>query len=241
MSKWLGQQVAASQSVAMREDLDKHFQTLRKEFYSQINQMYLVMLKTSQKLANIQEVLNQNNKHSSTLRQVQKTSPRGFEFKENNYTVHEDNVTGKKVFSYYWKIGEMQNNMMMNIKQQTLRSPGFYVNGGYRMYIKMFPHQDKGNIYIHVGLAQGEHDDELNWPFTLKHRVTIVDQSVDTPEDIMSQIWDPRVICSTSDWHRPTSTEDNEECVGFGFTQDTLLHNSYIYEDSLVVKLDVFI
>ena len=40
--------------------------------------------------------------------------------------------------------------------QHSLRSPSFYVfKGGYRMYIRVFPSRQGGNVYLHTGLTQG--------------------------------------------------------------------------------------
>lgn len=94
-------------------------------------------------------------------------------------------------------------------------------------------------MYIHVGLTQGEYDDTLSWPFRLKHQVTIVDQTMTDSEDIASRVWDPSVLCTALDWQKPGKHKDNDECVGFGFNQGTIFTKNYLFNDSLLIKLDV--
>lgn len=85
-------------------------------------------------------------------------------------------------------------------------------------YIRLYPRQNGKNVYAHVGLTkvlqfqierttnvhvlrgrfvlfshQGEYDEALEWPFTLKHRITILDQSPAHYQDIVSRVWDPKV------------------------------------------------
>lgn len=47
------------------------------------------------------------------------------------------------------------------------------------------------NEWFHVW--QGIYDEALEWPFFLKHRISILDQSSSPVQDITSRIWDPKV------------------------------------------------
>ena len=127
--------------------------------------------------------------------------------------------------------------------RQSLRSPSFYISpGGYRMYIRIYPRQNEENVYIHVGVTQGDFDDSLPWPFKLKHRVNILDQASpeDGQEDISSRVWDPTVLCSGFNWQKPTSG-DNYECVGLGFAHSVIRSRHYIRDDSIIIKLGVYL
>ena len=127
--------------------------------------------------------------------------------------------------------------------RRSLRSPSFYISpGGYRMYIRIYPRQNEENVYIHVGVTQGDFDRSLPWPFKLKHRVNILDQvsPEDGQEDISSRVWDPTVLCSGFNWQKPTSG-DNYECVGLGFAHSVIRSRHYIHDDSIIIKLGVYL
>lgn len=165
--------------------------------------------------------------------------PRDAEVNQHNYTLHTD-MSGDQVFSYFWKVKAITSKVSRQDQHVAFRSPSFYVNNGYRMYVKLFPHQNKGNIYIHVGLTKGRYDDLLAWPFKLKHRVTLIDQTERSAEDITSRVWDPSTLCSPQDWQRPVRSKDNEECVGFGFNKTLMAKQNYVHDDCILIKLDVF-
>lgn len=42
-------------------------------------------------------------------------------------------------------------------------------------------------------ILKGEYDEALEWPFTLRHRISVLDQSA-LPQDIISRVWDPKVL-----------------------------------------------
>lgn len=41
--------------------------------------------------------------------------------------------------------------------------------------------------------SQGDYDEALEWPFLLKHRISVLDQSQAHYQDIVSRVWDPKV------------------------------------------------
>lgn len=169
-------------------------------------------------------------------------SSRDPEVSKYNSTVHTD-VIGSRVFIYYWRVNGVKN-MLTNWNQHwSLRSPSFYVNNSYKMYLKIFPKQYGNNTYVHVGLTKGDFDDKLAWPFRLKHQVSIIDQSnfVGTGIDITSRIWDPTQLCSATNWQKPVVNRDNYECVGLGFSHMILGTRSYIRRDTTLIKLTVFL
>jgi hypothetical protein len=148
-----------------------------------------------------------------------------------------------RVFTYYWRIQGMEYKLTGWNHRRSLRSPSFYISpGGYHMYIRIYPRQNEENVYIHVGVTQGDFDDNLPWPFKLKHRVNILDQvsSEDGQEDISSRVWDPAVLCSAFNWQKPTSG-DNYECVGLGFAHSVIRSRQYIRNDAIIIKLTVYL
>nr|XP_045582516.1 uncharacterized protein LOC123745740 [Procambarus clarkii] len=165
-------------------------------------------------------------------------SPRQTEIYHFNSTMHRED--GWRVFTYYWRVGDINYKMSNWGRQRSLRSESFYVfQEGYRMYMRIYPNHRGENVYVHVGLTEGDYDSTLDWPFKLKHRINILDHGFD-PEDLTSRIWDPTQLCSGWHWRRPGSG-DNYECVGLGFTKETLRSRNYINNDAVVIKLTVFL
>ncbi|XP_066971395.1 TNF receptor-associated factor 3 isoform X2 [Macrobrachium rosenbergii] len=165
-------------------------------------------------------------------------SPRLSEIYRYNSTIHQEE--GHRVFTYYWRVNDINYKMTNWGWRRSLRSESFYIfQNGYRMYMRIFPNQGGENVYIHVGLTTGEYDSDLEWPFKLKHRIKVIDHGYPT-EDLTSRVWDPTQLCSGWNWRRPEAG-DNYECVGLGFEQKDLRTRNYIHDDSIVVKLTVFL
>lgn len=167
-----------------------------------------------------------------------RSSPREPEIYRFNSTMHQEN--GERVFTYYWRVGDINYKMDNWGRRRSLRSSSFYIfQGGYRMYLRIYPNQQGENFYVHVGLTQGDFDNNLEWPFTLKHQVRILDHS-SPAEDLLSRLWDPTQLCSEWHWRRPDAS-DNYECVGLGFTKETLRSRNFIINDAVVIKLTVLL
>jgi hypothetical protein len=49
------------------------------------------------------------------------------------------------------------------------------------------------NLICQTFLLQGDYDEALEWPFILKHRISILDQVSSPFQDISSRVWDPKV------------------------------------------------
>lgn len=108
--------------------------------------------------------------------------------------------------------------------------------------MRAFPRQNKDNFFVRVGLTEGEFDDSLKWPFPLKYKVHILDQTKECIvfEDIASMLWDPNSLCSDVNWQKPIKG-DNAECTEVGFPHDVLKRGEYIYRNTLVIKLTVYL
>lgn len=170
-----------------------------------------------------------------------RVGPRSAEIGKYNSTVHIEN--GKRVFSYYWIVTGMNYKLKNWNQQRVLRSNSFYIYPeGYRMYIKLIPKYSSTTMFLHVGITKGDHDQSLEWPFTLKMRVFVLDQN-DTPtrtQDLKSRMWDPKELCSGSNWVKPV-VGDNPECVGLGIPHDVIKTREYIWNDRTIIKLNVFL
>lgn len=189
----------------------------------------------------LKESLLSSDKTDHVLEEDLPEGLRDSEIKRYNSTVHLDS-SGKNIFTYYWKVPSIDYKLTGWNHKRFLRSPSFYVNNTYRMYLKIFPRQNGENTYVHVGLTHGSFDETLQWPFKLKTKVSILDQTkVDTAEDITSRIWNPEVLCSSFNWQKPSKDKDNYECVGLGFSLKTLRSRNYIMNDSMIIKLSVFL
>ncbi|XP_046457190.1 uncharacterized protein LOC124204189 [Daphnia pulex] len=166
-------------------------------------------------------------------------NPRQEEIDRYNSSIHIEG--GKRVFSYFWKVGDMEYKLKSWGPRRSLRSPSFYIfEYGYMMYIRLFPRQNGQNVYAHVGLTKGDYDEALEWPFILKHRISILDQVSSPFQDISSRVWDPKILCSGWNWKRP-ATGDNHECVGLGFPTEDLRAQHFLRDDNLLIKLTVYL
>ncbi|KAK8743919.1 hypothetical protein OTU49_000914, partial [Cherax quadricarinatus] len=173
-----------------------------------------------------------------SLQEEEEVSPRQTEIYRFNSTMHQEE--GRRVFTYYWRVADVNYKMNNWGRQRSLRSQSFYVfQGGYRMYIRIYPNHNGENVYVHVGLTEGDYDSSLDWPFRLKHRINILDHGFPA-EDLTSRVWDPTELCSGWNWRRPGSG-DNYECVGLGFSKEVLRSRNYIKNDAIVIKLTVFL
>ena len=56
----------------------------------------------------------------------------------------------------------------------------------------------------------------------------------------MNLVASEQVLCSAWNWKRPVSG-DNYECVGLGFPHDDLRGHSFILDDTIIIKLTVYL
>ncbi|ODN04399.1 TNF receptor-associated factor 6 [Orchesella cincta] len=167
--------------------------------------------------------------------------PRSSELMKYNSTVHIEN--GKRVFSYYWVVTGMAYKLNNWNQHRVLRSNSFYIYPrGYRMYVKIIPKYSSTTMFLHVGITKGEHDETLDWPFSFKMRIHVLDQdeSKGRVQDLKSRMWDPKELCSGSNWQKPV-VGDNPECVGLGIPHDVIKTGEYIWNDRIVIKLNVYL
>ncbi|GLH05414.1 Uncharacterized protein GBIM_11017, partial [Gryllus bimaculatus] len=141
-------------------------------------------------------------------------APRADEINRLNSTIS-TLADGRRVFTYFWR-------------------------GGYRMYLRLFPRRAGVNVYVHAGLTPGAFDHLLSWPFALKLRMSVLEQAAGASEDVASRVWDAAELCSGFNWQRPLQG-DSYECVGLGLPHNLLRSRRYVWRDSVLIKLSVFL
>lgn len=164
---------------------------------------------------------------------------RKVEIQTFNSTTHVEK-NGITMFTYYWKLQGVKN-ILKNERTRSIRSQSFYVySNGYRMYLKFLPKFNSELFNVQTGITKGDFDNQLVWPFSLKYRISVLDQDpVDRVEDIVSKIWSPEYICKKTFWMKPIN--DNHGCIALSFTEEVLLSKNYVKNDSTVIKLTVYL
>ena len=82
-------------------------------------------------------------------------NPRADEVQRFNSSIHVQG--GRRVFSYYWPVGDVDYKLKSWGQRRSLRSPSFYIfTYGYMMYLRLYPRHNSSNVYIHVGLTKVE-------------------------------------------------------------------------------------
>ena len=74
----------------------------------------------------------------------------------------------------------------------------------------------------------------------MRAQVLAQDDARNKATDLKSRIWNPRELCSGSNWRKPVSG-DNPECVGLGFPHEVIKTADYIWNDRIIVKLTVYL
>ncbi|XP_015602987.1 uncharacterized protein LOC107271465 isoform X2 [Cephus cinctus] len=212
----------------------------------------------------IQETIR--NDHQPVATKTERSSPRQDEINKFNITVHQISTQNgpARVFTYYWRVTDIMEKLTQWKSNQSLRSSTFHISqGGYAMFLRITPrHFPDDSVYFGFGVTRGRFDSILKWPFPLKTRIEILDHSVEGwRADRVSQLWDPSAISSETHWTRPKITEesDNPEYIGLVIPKRMILStpllspwpsnpshveksvNRYVWNDSILVKLTVFL
>ncbi|XP_076759095.1 uncharacterized protein LOC143428256 [Xylocopa sonorina] len=211
--------------------IDERLQTLEENLCKELKEIKMLLhaitenRKRSTKLANIY-----NNDYYED--ENDGLSSRQSEIDNFNNTIERiSSVNGStSVFFYYWQIKRFDEKLASWKTARSERSSTFYVGqNGYAMYIKVTPRYfPDGTVFIGVGLTRGRHDSILEWPFSHKIRLELLDHSpVQTRQDRRSRIWDPSTLCSEYFWGRPklTGEPDNPECVGLSASRQVFFPN----------------
>lgn len=165
---------------------------------------------------------------------------RNYEISRYNNTI--SSLRGKRVYRYYWRVPNINRILWASSAGSSLRSPSFSIfNNGYRMYLRIHPRQpSSSSVSVSVGLAPGENDPVLDWPFKLSHYISVLDRSV-LRKDINSKLLNPTKTCSYWSWMQPNPTQDNLGCTAMTFSSSRLLSSSFMDDDSLIVRVTVYL
>ena len=148
---------------------------------------------------------------------------------------------------FVWKIPNFQSvyDRAVAGEEEVILSEPFYLSKlGYKLRIKLMPNggttsdpvahnRIKGKFMsLYIKVVPGEYDSVLQWPFTDKVRVTLMDQD---PRQDMRKNTSLVIDFSKGQWPRPRVEEDD----GFGFRefldQSTLRKGTYIKNNTIFV------
>ncbi|XP_043674217.1 uncharacterized protein LOC122631980 [Vespula pensylvanica] len=247
--------------------VEARFQKLEKNLSDELQEIK-ILLRTLMEQRDISSKINdtiyRNNKQNVKFNYKifynnHNVSPRQNEINEFNYTIKTESLNkSSKFFTYYWEIRDFEEKLSKWDRTRFERSSTFYVGQpGYAMYLKIIPkYFPDGTVFISVGLTRGRYDSFVKWPFSYKIQLSILDQSLEEwQEDRPSRIWDPTALCTEYFWKRPISIGemDNPECVGLSIPRNVILsrlplvfrtgksHSRYIWNDSILVKLVIYL
>ncbi|XP_031847490.1 uncharacterized protein LOC116433492 [Nomia melanderi] len=184
--------------------------------------------------------------------------PRQAEIDAFNNTVHRDLNGSSSFFFYYWRIKDFDKKLDSWTVARSERSATFYAAPNeYGMYMKATPRYfPDGTVFMAAGLTRGPHDSLLEWPFSYKIRLEVLDHSEQRlRQDRGSRIWDPATLCLEYFWDRPklTGEPDNPECVGLSVPRQVFLSKTpfpdgassrntrYLWNGGVTVKLTVYL
>lgn len=148
--------------------------------------------------------------------------------------------TAASTFVYYWRVDAFWR---LAFADGCARSPPFYVSPrSYRVALTIRSDLTTRSVRVAVVPAAGEYDTRLRWPFAHRIRLSVLDQTDASPEDIVSRVWDD-VRCggasSTPSSQKQLSLED--VCASMEFRHEVLTYRRYLTGDALLVKLTVFL
>jgi TNF receptor-associated factor 6 len=149
--------------------------------------------------------------------------------------------------TFIWKIEEFRYCRSQAIDQTVpaIHSPPFYTSlYGYKMCLRMnLNGVDSGfghHISLFVHMMQGDWDDILEWPFTGRITLAILDQSEDVEfrrpisETLVAK---PNLLA----FQKPTTSRNHK---GYGYVEfcqiDQLRDDKFVKNNSMLVRIQVF-
>lgn len=151
-----------------------------------------------------------------------------------------DGGTAWTVFVYYWRVDAFWR---LTFSGGQARSTPFYVSPrSYRIALTVHSEPATQTVRVAAVLATGEYDAQLRWPFPHQLRLSVLDQTDVKPEDIVSSVWDD-VRCGNPLPLSPQQKRFDSEtqCVTMEFQHDVLTYRRHVANDSLIIKLTVFL
>lgn len=241
------------------ERFDKLESELKERFNEIKKMMDLILQRSAGTLFEKEEEEDLLISQKSKRNEMNNVMPRQDEINRFNNTVHQMFTTSGpiKVFTYYWRVTDLNEKLSQWEPGCSQRSPTFYANQKkYGMYLRITPRRSSDNsIFVSFGVTYGLYDSTvLGWsdiPF--KIRIEILDHSADgLREDRSSRILDSSMFCSRQFWNRPTGQTENLDCGGLSVPRHIVLpftsnhrnvnfQTRYIWDNSLMIKLTVYL
>lgn len=152
------------------------------------------------------------------------------------------------VFVYYWRVDGWRQlaSLAADGRAAVARSSPFYVSPrGYRITLVVRSDVAARTVTVAAMAVAGEYDAQLRWPMVNRLRLSVLDQTDAVPEDIVSRVWDD-VRCggdriSGGGGGQREWSEIATICASLEFRHDVLNRRQYTVDDSLIVKLTVFL
>ncbi len=148
--------------------------------------------------------------------------------------------------TYIWRIENYAQSREEAINGVMTKkySPAFYTRpNGYKLCMRInLNGVDSGvgkNVALYVHMVQGDYDDTLDWPFTGKFTLSILDQS----DDVSSRRHISKTVNADPNLHsfqRPTAPYNT---FGYGYEEfaslEEICEPRYIKNNTLLVKFEM--
>lgn len=185
-----------------QRDMEKHLNGEVKELRSHVSSV----LDTSLSAANaveavVERFLNRSVARTRTLKRSQ---------------VHE----------FYWRIPNMESEVLKNKTSLHLLSPRFYASiPGYCVQLRLYPNDKPNNLGLYAGFVPGVFDDELSWPFSGRYQLAIVSRKANVSDVAYLYTVPSDQGCSEKSFEKPV--DGQPEACGFG---DMMSHQDIFRE-----------
>lgn len=167
----------------------------------------------------------------------------------DRYSQVKETHNGTYLSQYEWRVRDMyallqRSSVMHGVN---LAGPDFYTGKpGYRVRLGLsFGRINPANGIPYMGvwftILRGRYDDALEWPFQYRFNVTVVDPS-GSGQDAHVSMNPMTAICRLrKQFQRPTERKNDAEGCGKSFLVPHSKLLGFVAEDSLVVRLTIFL
>ncbi|XP_037279662.2 uncharacterized protein LOC119172610 [Rhipicephalus microplus] len=148
------------------------------------------------------------------------------------------------VAEYDWLVPDIKEKVAQAKlgNAQFVDSDKFYLtNGGYRVMLRLYPEKASGYVGLYVVFTRGAYDDVLEWPFTHKYEMVIVDQKEDSSTDIVHTTF-AASGCPDIALQKPTQELAEWSCGESRMASHAaLLNGGYVRDGAIRVRFRVFL
>ncbi|KAL3220504.1 hypothetical protein MRX96_029783 [Rhipicephalus microplus] len=148
------------------------------------------------------------------------------------------------VAEYDWLVPDIKEKVAQAKlgNAQFVDSDKFYLtNGGYRVMLRLYPEKASGYVGLYVVFTRGAYDDVLEWPFTHKYEMVIVDQKEDSSTDIVHTTF-AASGCPDIALQKPAQELAEWSCGESRMASHAaLLNGGYVRDGAIRVRFRVFL